>query len=652
MQILGISIYGINKRRRDVIFNLGKLNVLTGASGTGKSSLLHIIEYCLGSSTCGISKGLIRNNVEWYSLLLSFDDCEVFLARKAPNSGFDSNSICDIKIAKKIKIPEYAELEESTNIEGIINYLSRKIGISEVNTEVDSEHTRTTYKINFKHTLPFILQEQEEVASRKALFHRQTDHWVNVSIKDTLPYILGAVEEQRLGDMQELRSLKRERTLIQKQLNEMKSLKGDGLRKGYELYAECCNFGILNRQILENDEDLLAELFKVNQLSIEGELTEKNILEASTESNQNSESYLYVLKREIEELQENKLSVSNQISRLQDYMLELNSAKDEFTEQSARLKTMNLLKVFNTNSSIFGNEINSLRGRLESNARRLSNELQFINRSKPRILEDLGHLKLEEKKLILEINKRRSATEAIYKQNKQLLEQKSLERRKENIRGRVSLYLESITSEDTSKQLESKINLLEGRIKILERELDRSNVKAQFESQLSLISNDMTIWARELRLEHSDYPVRFDSKKATVVVDTPDGPVSLDNMGSGENWVGYHLVTILAFAKWFIKKNRPVPRFVVLDQPTQVYFPSDTSTTGDLSEILEDEDRNAVTRMFNWLSRVSDELAPNLQIIVTDHADINEPWFQSCVIKPKWRGNEALIPHDWLINSD
>nr|WP_312959964.1 DUF3732 domain-containing protein [Stutzerimonas nitrititolerans] len=26
-------------------------------------------------------------------------------------------------------------------------------------------------------------------------------------------------------------------------------------------------------------------------------------------------------------------------------------------------------------------------------------------------------------------------------------------------------------------------------------------------------------------------------------------------MGSGENWVGYHLAAYLAMAKWFIKEN-------------------------------------------------------------------------------------------------
>ncbi|MEI8633067.1 DUF3732 domain-containing protein [Vibrio sp. PP-XX7] len=112
--------------------------------------------------------------------------------------------------------------------------------------------------------------------------------------------------------------------------------------------------------------------------------------------------------------------------------------------------------------------------------------------------------------------------------------------------------------------------------------------------------------------------------------------------------MGYHLVAYIALAKWFIEQNRPVPSFVFFDQPTQVFFPSDNRGQGNLSDIEKDEDREAVINMFKWLTNISKELAPNLQIIVTDHADIDEPWFQDRPVQPKWRGQYALIPHEWI----
>ncbi|RUO24444.1 DUF3732 domain-containing protein [Aliidiomarina minuta] len=159
----------------------------------------------------------------------------------------------------------------------------------------------------------------------------------------------------------------------------------------------------------------------------------------------------------------------------------------------------------------------------------------------------------------------------------------------------------------------------------------------------------MSKWAQELQLEHSNHPIKLDLKRLTVVADTPDGKVPLYQMGSGENWVGYHLVTYMALAKWFIKRKRPVPSFVFFDQPTQVYFPTDIDSTGNIEEIPVDEDRRAVKKMFRWLyDLIQHEFEGRFQVIVTDHADIDEDWFQECVRDKKWRGDEALIPLSWI----
>ena len=96
------------------------------------------------------------------------------------------------------------------------------------------------------------------------------------------------------------------------------------------------------------------------------------------------------------------------------------------------------------------------------------------------------------------------------------------------------------------------------------------------------------------------------------------------------------------------KEKRPVGRFIFFDQPTQVYFPSDKAVTGNINEIEKDEDRKAVKKMFEWLFKVvEEELGPDLQVIVTDHADIEEDWYQSAIADEKWRGDAALIPKHW-----
>src|SRR6218665_3498481 len=49
---------------RRLQFDLGKVNVISGASRTGKSAVIPIIDYCLGSSTCSIPVASTANGSE------------------------------------------------------------------------------------------------------------------------------------------------------------------------------------------------------------------------------------------------------------------------------------------------------------------------------------------------------------------------------------------------------------------------------------------------------------------------------------------------------------------------------------------------------------------------------------------------------------
>lgn len=133
---------------------------------------------------------------------------------------------------------------------------------------------------------------------------------------------------------------------------------------------------------------------------------------------------------------------------------------------------------------------------------------------------------------------------------------------------------------------------------------------------------------------------------AGLVADTLDGPVPLSRMGSGENWVGYHVLAHLALHKWFRQKNRPVPGFLIFDQPSQAHYPPDRDAEGSI-DVLPDEDQRAVLQLFKVIALAAAELAPDLQIIVSDHADLNPEWFASAVVE-RWRGGKKLVPESWL----
>ena len=102
----------------------------------------------------------------------------------------------------------------------------------------------------------------------------------------------------------------------------------------------------------------------------------------------------------------------------------------------------------------------------------------------------------------------------------------------------------------------------------------------------------------------------------------------------------------MALHKHFINEGRPVPRFVLLDQITQAFYPAEPVPDDPMTD-LPDDDQSRVRAMFALLARVAEELAPHLQIIVMDHARISEPWFLQAVIAD-WHTGERLIPGSWI----
>lgn len=55
---------------RCLSFNSEAVNIITGASRTGKSALIPIIDYCLGSDKCTIPVDIIRDACSWFGVLL------------------------------------------------------------------------------------------------------------------------------------------------------------------------------------------------------------------------------------------------------------------------------------------------------------------------------------------------------------------------------------------------------------------------------------------------------------------------------------------------------------------------------------------------------------------------------------------------------
>jgi hypothetical protein len=81
----------------------------------------------------------------------------------------------------------------------------------------------------------------------------------------------------------------------------------------------------------------------------------------------------------------------------------------------------------------------------------------------------------------------------------------------------------------------------------------------------------------------------------------------------------------------------------MLDQPTQAFFPEEVHD----AVTVVDADWEAVRAYFALISQAVEQNGGALQVIVCDHVNLRDDWFQQGVVE-NWRGGVALIPTDWI----
>ncbi|MPN07884.1 hypothetical protein SDC9_155156 [bioreactor metagenome] len=169
-------------------------------------------------------------------------------------------------------------------------------------------------------------------------------------------------------------------------------------------------------------------------------------------------------------------------------------------------------------------------------------------------------------------------------------------------------------------------------------------------SIMNNISSQISKYIVKFKAEFCDFPVRLDLSVPTIIFDRPDRPVPMSRTGGGENYLAYHLSALLGLHSFMAKNDRPVPRFLMIDQPTQVYFPSEKSyqkADGTVQKTELDADINAVKLLFTLLLEFTQKEVPGFQIIVTEHANLRDQWFQECLVEVPWTKPPALVPDDW-----
>lgn len=644
MQIAKIVLYSHSGELREVSFRLGAMNILTGASKTGKSAIIDIIDYCTGRSECNVAAGVIRKHVSWYAIIFQIGEGQLFVARKNPGVGEKTSPDVYIVRGKSIENPTFEQLHKNITVDALEELLGSAIGISE-NEHRPELPTRDPLEANFRHALLFSLQDQNDIDSKQRLFHRQGEDFIGQAIRDTFPYFLGAVDEERLLKQAQLDQARRQLRQLERQLRVAEDVDMRALPRAMLLLDEARQVGLVDERYRAPDsEEALATLRKIAK---EDRARDDVIVS-------DGEADLAELRAERQSLRADLERVNAEIRSTRVFTAETSGFEREAKEQRARLSAVGLFK-HNTDhdpaqcpvcSSVLSAPVPAVTEILNS-LQDLSQDLQAVEAENPRLQMRLASLEAEADALEDKLRENQLRISARIRENEIQKVQQDTFILRARVIGKVIQYVETAGEARGDSTLKSQVDLMRARVTMLEAELDFEVVKEKLRAFLNIIGRHMTEYAAQLDLEHSNSQLRLDIRNLTVVADTEDGPVPLYKMGSGENWVGYHILAHLALHRWFRKKGRPVPAFLILDQPSQAHYPPSQDAEGSL-DILEDDDRKAVRSLFKLVDQAAKELSPTLQIIIMDHADLEDDWFQEAVVE-RWRGVK-LIPPEWLTN--
>lgn len=641
LKILDIVVFSHHGQQRALSLNANGVSVITGASKTGKSALVDIVDYCFGSSECRVPEGPIRRAVSWFGLRLQLPSGQAFVARRCPDPRLRSSEDCFVAVGGTVAIPETDQLRQTTNTKGLLSLVSAWTGIAENLYQPPEGQTRLPLAANIRHALAFCFQPQDEIIRRHQLFHGADDNFFAQALRDTLPLFLGAVDDEYVRKREELRRLREQLRAVERQINELNSIRGDGASKAAALLAQARDVGLTTASA-ESWDDTIAALREASmaRLDVVGGLQLGGV------------EYRRLSDERAQLLQASR-RLKDEVDAIRSFDTDAQGYVREASEQRGRLASIGIFETSEPGHTCplceqalpeaeQQPQIESLRNALTA----VSSRLESVTRNRPRIERAATEVTIRLETTRSALTRNRQQLEAIRQLDEPLQAAQDDLTRRALVQGRVSLYLESVPGLPDTRSLHERAEVLRSACADLEAELSDDLVAERLGSIASILGREMTDWAQQLRLEHSGFPLRLDLKKLTIVADTADGPIPMSRMGSGENWVGYHLIAHMALHKWFAQRNRPVPRFLFLDQPSQVYFPPERDVDGSLSQI-DENDRAAVNRMFQFIFGVAAQaLTPGFQVIVTEHADINEDWYQTAVVE-RWRGGLKFVPDDW-----
>ncbi|RYM34761.1 DUF3732 domain-containing protein [Brumimicrobium glaciale] len=677
LKVKDIILYPVNTdlKPRILPFNYKKVNVISGYSKRGKSSIIEIIDYCLGNTEPNIPIGRIRNMVSVFALKVIINGTYAFIGRNSPGqTGKSSDIMYYQEVSSKGEYPDFNTNKWKENLdkykinkESLVQILNTKGGFQ--NLEEDSFFTDKPLTIGFRSTSSFLFQPQGLIANGNTIFYKTEEFYYIDRLKIFFPLALGYKSYEILILDSEIKELEKIERKIKDKIEDITLRYENWKEEMYEYYSEAIKLGLSSTDIniiSSNVTQIRDELESVfNEVRKSNTYKKGSGLLFSTKLKE-----LDVQRRDtLRSLQENKMEY-NQI-------LKFEATKDDYIENvSKEIETR--LKPVNWFLQRKGNDLCPF---CDSNSKKALENLQKLSEVNSQNINLLDSKKDEVfsfEKEKLSLRNRISVLEEKMKQvdsvigilNKELEEDQNSYQGVYEFVGKVSNFLKHI--ESPSDQYDEQLKKIIGELHTKKTKVSGLRKKFNKESTLERLTKTIKTYVDILPIENREHcNVLLDPDKhlgIRIEDKLNKSTTFLNKIGSGSNYMCYHLATMLGIHEFFYNlkesgKKNYVPTILVLDQPSQVYFPDRIADKKKLST-EESEDKTNTKKIFEVCKIFMERTNHEVQVIILEHANMDmwQGLEKDIHLVENWRGKEeagnftddynALIQKDWILKDD
>ena len=638
---------------RRLPFELGKVNVISGASKTGKSAIIPIIDYCLGSEKCTIPVKAIRDSCEWFGIIVQTISGQKLFARREPGSQKSTGDMFILE-GPQISIPDRIEAKNTT-AEAIKRSLDELAGLTALDFDVERLNIGFKSRPSFRDLCAFTFQPQNVVANPDILFYKADTYEHREKLRTIFPYVLNAITPNLLAKQHELAQLRKELKRKQHELKTVRQVSERWMAEIQSIAAEARELGLIKESIpaTATRAQLIETLNRVTQ-SYSGEIhvTDETVSEAV---------------EELVNLQNEESEVSLELSGLRKRLVEMSTLKESIKQYQGALQLqrdrLKLSEWFlqhhdsKHNCPLCGNFLETATEQLNA----LFNSLKEIERtagefsSVPAAFDrEFERVKSDIRTTVEKLQSIKIRKDALERSSDKAKQSKYDSLKVSRFIGNLEQSIQTYVRVGKDSELENEVQELQDHVNELEKELSEGHIKDRTRRALGVVNRNAEKLLPILDSERPNDPISLSIDDLTIKVEGVDREDYLWEIGSGSNWLAYHLAVSLGLHQFLLTlKQSTVPTFIIYDQPSQVYFPKQLVTRKEdetlLDPELKDEDLEAVQKVFKVLSSVVEASGGSLQIIVLDHAP-KSVWsgIKNINLVEEWRGGLKLVPNAWL----